>query len=84
MFEEVRQSGVARFLVLRADAETEVEVHEGRFAVDVLNHFHSIGQRVVFDGEIRNLGVRETRHEQGDDKAAQHSAHLIARLGEGG
>jgi hypothetical protein len=37
-------------------------VHDGRFAVDVQDHFHPVGQRIVFDRETGNLGVRETRN----------------------
>lgn len=70
VFEKVCQSGVARLLVFRANAVTEVEVHDGRLAVDVQDHIHSVGQRVMFDGEIRDLGVRETRYEQAEATAA--------------
>jgi hypothetical protein len=77
MLDQMGEAILAGLLVLGAGPETDVDMDDGGFAINVEEKVEAIGEGGALDGEP-GLSVSEQGEEQGEGAAAEHSGHLIA------
>lgn len=73
MLGKVSDAELARLFVFRADADADIDVNDGGFAIGVEEDVQAVGESGAVDGEIAQLGVGEERKEKREHAAAEHS-----------